>query len=149
MQHPVTSGVSSADSLIFSIIILLPLSHPGTPRTSCGVVIVTISIQIHKHSCSSVKTCLPEGVMFGGRVFIPVEDGWALVADRGVTVEGEEDVSFLTQLTHKSFGLTTLHTHTHTYTVISLELVKQISMTLCKCKVPCRFVLNGRANLTV
>lgn len=34
------------------------------------------------------------------------------MADGGVTVEGEEDVSFLTQLTHKSFGLTALRAHT-------------------------------------
>lgn len=43
-----------------------------------------------------------------------MEDGRALVADGGVTVKGEEDVSFLTQLTHKSFGLTTLRARTHT-----------------------------------
>lgn len=67
------------------------------------------------------------------------------MADGGVTVKGEEDVSFLTQLTHKSFGLTTLHTNTNS--VISLKLVKEISKTLCK--VPRRLVLKKRADLTV
>lgn len=72
--------------------------------------------------------------MFGGWVFQPVEDGWALMADGGVTVEGEEDVSFLTQLTHKSFGLTTLPTHKK-QTIIRFKAVKEISPT------PCRLVL--------
>jgi len=39
------------------------------------------------------------------------------MADWGVTIKGEQDVSLLAKLTHKSFGLTTLHTHAaHTHT---------------------------------
>lgn len=64
------------------------------------------------------------------------------MADGGVTVEGEEDVSFLTQLTHKSFGLTTLHTHKK-QAIIRFKAVKEISPT------PCRLVLNSQAHLTV
>lgn len=40
----------------------------------------------------------------------PVEDCRAVVTNWGVTVKREQDVSLLTELTNKSFGLTALQT---------------------------------------
>lgn len=43
-----------------------------------------------------------------------MEYSGAVLADRGMTVEREQDVALFTELTDKPFGLTALYTNTHT-----------------------------------
>lgn len=51
-----------------------------------------------------------------------MKDSRAVVANRSMTVKREKDVSLLTQLTHKSFGLTALHIHrAHTQNATELK----------------------------
>lgn len=84
---------------------LLPQAQPGAPRAGGGVVVVAVpggvGTVLGHPPATPMSPYPPQRV-------VPVEDGRAVSADRGVAVEGEEHVALPAQLTDKALGLASL-----------------------------------------
>lgn len=84
---------------------LLPQAQPGAPGAGGGVVIVAVP---GGGGQCWVTPCHPHVPTSCPSVSVPVEDGGAVGADRGVAVEGEEHVALPAQLTDEALGLASL-----------------------------------------